>query len=141
MKAEHIFLSLAILLVSCGQASQADKKSATSNQQADSTEVVLQNNKEVGDEERPARDEYSFKTTIHIDDSDDLVDSIIIVGWARGKQTDFIYGHELWIKQFKEKKEWFKEEDINFDGFPDLMVYHGYIGFGGQGGDVFAAFV
>ena len=141
MKAEHIFLSLAILLVSCGQASQADKKSATSNQQADSTEVVLQNNKEVGDEERPARNEYSFKTTIHIDDSDDLVDSITIVGWARGKQTDFIFGHELWIKQFKEKKEWFKEEDINFDGFPDLMVYHGYIGFGGQGGDVFVAFV
>lgn len=54
MKTEHIFLSLAILLVSCGQASQADKKSAMSNQQADSTEVVLQNNKEVVDEERPA---------------------------------------------------------------------------------------
>jgi hypothetical protein len=44
------------------------------------------------------------------------------VGWARGKQTDFIYGHELWIKQFNEKKEWFKEEDINFDGFPDLIL-------------------
>lgn len=141
MKIGHSFLSLAVLLVSCGQVSQADKKNVTTTQQVDSTVVVLQNNNEVEGEGRPDRDEYSFKTTLNIDDSDDLVDSITIVGWARGQQTDFIYGHELWVKQFKEKKEWFKEEDINFDGFPDLMVYHGYIGFGGQGGDVFAAFV
>ena len=137
MKQLAYFL-FALLLAGCGQ---TDKRQATAVEKLDGPESMMPADEENAGNERPDRNEYTFKTDLHIDESFDLVDSIAVVGWARGKQTDFAYGHELWVEQYKTRKDFLREDDINFDGTPDLLVYRGYVGFGGQGGDVWEAFL
>ena len=120
-----MFNVLAALLLMGASCTPTDKKAAPENKEND----------------RPDRQEYTFKYELHIDESDDLVDSISVTGWARGEQADFTCGHELWVKQLPERTDWIVEKDINFDSIPDLMVFRGYVGYGGQGGDVFDAYV
>lgn len=129
-----IITVVAFLMMSgCGKSAQT----GAGNNGADKAEVGA----EVAQAQRPNREEYTFKTTFGRDESGDYIDSIHVEGWARGQLTDFSYGHRLWVAQLPSKEDWLKEEDINFDGIPDLMIFRGYVGYGGQGGDVFEAYV
>ena len=68
------------------------------------------------------RSAYSFKVTPHVNQEDELIDSITVDVLVDGVKT-------------------YLDFSINFDGIPDLMIFYGYIGYGGQGGDIYHGYV
>ncbi len=90
----------------------------------------------------PKRSKYTFRTQFTLNDSGEYIKGVTVEGWANGQKTDFVWSHELWTKQPVDNKvAWVKETDINFDGKADLLIYLGYFGADGEGGDVYQAFV
>lgn len=133
-----------LMLIGCGNAhsgSTSPIASSSTTEQAAENSAPQATDMASANANRPERDAYSFKVTTDLDDAGAYVDSIYVEGWANGKLTDFRYGHALWVEQLTTKTDWLREDDINFDGYPDLLVFHGYVGYGGQGGDVYEAFV
>ena len=75
----------------------------------------------------PKREAWSFKH--HFDkDKDGWLTDIYVDGYVDGKKTDFHLEEPL-MGAFNDEQEknlaWVTEEDINFDGIPDLMVFIG----------------
>ena len=88
------------------------------------------------------RSAYSFKVTPHINQEDELIDSITVDVLVDGVKTYLDFSTTLFTPQSPDiDHQWIVERDINFDGIPDLMIFFGYIGYGGQGGDIYHGYV
>ena len=88
------------------------------------------------------RDAYSFKVTPHVNQEDELIDSITVDVLVDGVKTYLDFSTTLFTPQSPDiNHQWIVERDINFDGIPDLMIFYGYIGYGGQGGDIYHGYV
>lgn len=73
------------------------------------------------------RDAWSFKHRFSKDE-DEWLSDIYVDGYVDGKKTDFHFEEQL-MGAFNEEQEkllsWVTDEDINFDGVPDLLIYVG----------------
>ena len=88
------------------------------------------------------RSAYSFKVTPHVNQEDELIDSITVDVLVDGVKTYLDFSTTLFTPQSPDiNHQWIVERDINFDGVPDLMIFYGYIGYGGQGGDIYHGYV
>ena len=77
------------------------------------------------------RDAYSFKVTPHVNQEDELIDSITVDVLVDGVKTYLDFSTTLFTPQSPDiNHQWIVERDINFDGVPDLMIFYGYIGYG-----------
>jgi len=75
----------------------------------------------------PKREAWSFKS--HFDkDKDGWLTDIYVDGYVNGKKTDFNFQESL-MGAFNDEQEknlsWVTEDDINFDGVPDLLIFVG----------------
>ena len=80
----------------------------------------------------PDRSAYTFKYSFTKDDNGWL-QQISVEVLANGKPVDFVIENDLMgaFDDYQENNlQWVTEEDINFDGIPDLMIF---TGFGGRG--------
>ena len=73
------------------------------------------------------RDAWSFKHRFSKDE-DGWLSDIYVDGYVDGKKTGFHFEEQL-MGAFNEEQEkllsWVTDEDINFDGVPDLLIYVG----------------
>ena len=80
---------------------------------------------------RPDRKARTFRTTFEFDDDDQWITTMTVQEYADGQPTDFSFTVDI-SGSFDHKQAelfpWVTDEDINFDGIPDLVVY---IGIGG----------
>ena len=75
------------------------------------------------------RSAYSFKVTPHVNQEDELIDSITVDVLVDGVKTYLDFSTTLFTPQSPDiNHQWIVERDINFDGVPDLMIFYGYIG-------------
>ena len=126
-----------ILFANCGNTQQQESSNATEAEPAAESEEAT-----AADTEPVSRSDYKFTATYHIDKEEDLVDSIHVVGKLKDGTVAFDEGVRLiTMQEASSDRKWFEETDVNFDGIPDLLIYTGYWGFGGQGGDVYACYV
>ncbi len=74
------------------------------------------------------RDAYSFKVTPHVNQEDELIDSITVDVLVDGVKTYLDFSTTLFTPQ---------SPDINHQ----WIIFYGYIGYGGQGGDIYHGYV
>jgi hypothetical protein len=128
-----------ILFANCSNAKQQEDVNAADTESAADSEEA----KDADSEAEPVkRSDYTFTATYHIDKEEDLVDSIHVVGNLKDGTVAFDEGVRLiTMQEASSDRKWFEETDVNFDGIPDLLIYTGYWGFGGQGGDIHTCYV
>ena len=76
----------------------------------------------------PDREARTFKTTFKFDSDDQWITQMTVQEYADGKKTDFSFITDI-SGTFDHKQAelfpWVTDEDINFDGIADLMIYVG----------------
>ena len=117
---KNLLFALAILMASCGgQNSQEKPENLVSAMPAETAETTVQAASE--------RDGYTFSTTFRKNE-DDQCDAIILT-CQKGEKSQEFASELVWPKDEdilrSETAGDVIEEDINFDGVPDVVVYLG----------------
>ena len=136
MKAIITALSLAFILTACSQ-NKNQAQTDDSNDNPDEQEWITSSDGQVfdgveGENDNPTREHYTFKVSYDYGEDGqpgDEIMGIIVTAYIDGKKTDITFSSDeiSGLNGIDEENEidWYSEEDINFDGYPDLLLYCG----------------
>lgn len=133
MKPVFTILTLVFLLfAACSQNKQRPQDEEQQEVELTAADDEQANDALESDNDKPTRDRYSFEVSYFfgegIDEGDEVL-GVNIVACIDGKETDKSFsGAEFMGLPFLHADNdirWYREDDINFDGYPDLLVYCG----------------
>lgn len=133
MKPVFSILTLAFLLF----AACTENKKQVQNEEQPESELFDTDDEQTtdaveNDNDKPTRDRYSFRVAYDFADEEDEGSEVLgvnIIACVDGKETDksFSSAELMGLPSLHADNEikWYREDDINFDGYPDLLIYCG----------------